>query len=591
MSAEVEEEQMTSRASRLPAWFWEAAALLALLLLYMVTANPHLAGADSGEFVLLSFLPGRAHPSGYPLYVLYLRWISPLFFWAKGEAHAAALATGLVGFGACVGIWRAALGWGAGRMASMIAACCFAVSGQVWLLHVHAEAFALNNMLCAWILWFAAPGAGVRGTWRVGALGLLAGLALSNHHSCVLVAPVGLYGVWLGCKETRRVLPALASGVFALALGLASYLTLLEVESCRYCMVWGDVNDLGGLLDHFLRREYGTFQLSGKGEGTGPLEHWALLALSLLVDFAIFPTLLAAWGVTIMRQQVERAAFYAWFGAFLLCGPLFVAVFDLEPVGALLEIVRRFHALPALFVAIALAFGLQHVFSRYKLAHRDQALLGFGVVLLLVLMNASRLESHHNAVVEAFGEDVVSLVPDGGVLFGSGDAKFLSVQLALATSDPPRDIDFINPNLLRFDWYRARVAPLLGVAPEALDGLESEELLAIARKERGRVYWMNPPEVFLEKSLGTPLGPLLLFDPRGARSCQELITRQARVMASLELSPIVRDPSMSAWSLDAYDDYIRAWLSLASVCERQGDEDGAAKAREAAERLAGGDAR
>ena len=67
MSAEVEEEQMTSRASRLPAWFWEAAALLALLLLYMVTANPHLAGADSGEFVLLSFLPGRAHPSGYPL--------------------------------------------------------------------------------------------------------------------------------------------------------------------------------------------------------------------------------------------------------------------------------------------------------------------------------------------------------------------------------------------------------------------------------------------------------------------------------------------------------------------------------------------
>lgn len=578
-------EQVASGRFRWPSWRWEALALVALLLFYLATANPYLAGADSGEFVLLSFSPGRAHPSGYPLYVLYLRWIAPLFFWARGEAHAAAMATALVGFGACFGVWRAALGWGAGRVASMIAALCFGVSGQVWLLHVHAEAFALNNMLCAWILWFAAPGTNIRGVARVGVLGLFAGLALSNHHSCVLLAPVGLYGVWLGCKEAPRVMPALVLGAFGLTLGLASYLTLLEVESCRTCLVWGDFDDFGGLLDHFLRRDYGTFQLSGKGEGTGALEHWFLLAKSLLLDFAVIPVLLAAWGVKMMWENLDRGAFYAWVAAFFVSGPLFVSVFDLKPTGALLEIVRRFHALPALFVAIALAFGLQQVFSRYKLARRDQVLLGAGLLLMLVLANGSRIASHHNSVVEEFGEDVVSIVPDGGVLFGSGDAKFLSVQLALATSEPARDIDFINPNLLRFAWYRERVAPLLGVDPEALDGVTSRELMNLALEKRGRVYWMNAPTEVVGDVAGQPLGPLLLFEQHASPGCQKLLAHQADVMARLKLSPPTRDASMSAWSLSAYDDYIRAWILIARACEREGDEDGAMRSRGAAEEI------
>jgi hypothetical protein len=44
------------------------------LSLYLSTLGPTVLPADSGEFQFVAWLPGIAHPTGYPLYVL-LGWL------------------------------------------------------------------------------------------------------------------------------------------------------------------------------------------------------------------------------------------------------------------------------------------------------------------------------------------------------------------------------------------------------------------------------------------------------------------------------------------------------------------------------------
>src|SRR6185436_11667230 len=46
---------------------------LCALVVYVAFASPHVVDGDNAEFATLGALGGRAHPSSYPLYVLWLR--------------------------------------------------------------------------------------------------------------------------------------------------------------------------------------------------------------------------------------------------------------------------------------------------------------------------------------------------------------------------------------------------------------------------------------------------------------------------------------------------------------------------------------
>lgn len=104
-------------------WRWIAidrGGLLALaaLIAYLAFASPHIVDGDNAEFSMLGAIGGRAHPSGYPLYVLWLR----LWSWLPGTtaAHTAGLATAILG-ALAVGVLHAACrAWGARPAAATI---------------------------------------------------------------------------------------------------------------------------------------------------------------------------------------------------------------------------------------------------------------------------------------------------------------------------------------------------------------------------------------------------------------------------------------------------------------------------------------
>ncbi|MFB6263674.1 MAG: protein O-mannosyl-transferase family [Bradymonadaceae bacterium] len=165
---------------------------VAFAALYGFSAAPHPLGGDAALFATIFADGGYAHPPGYPLYSLYLMATSWLP--AASPAHGASIATSFLGVGAVVLLHDAARRWGLSRFAAAVAAVSFGIASGVWRYQTQPEVFALNHLIAASILVFAAPDAPAGGVRRAGALGLLAGLGLANHHTIVLVAPVGIYG-------------------------------------------------------------------------------------------------------------------------------------------------------------------------------------------------------------------------------------------------------------------------------------------------------------------------------------------------------------------------------------------------------------
>lgn len=99
----------------------------------------------------------------------------------------------------------------------------------------------------------------------------LCGLALCNQHTAVLFeAPLILWVLWVFRAEAWNVECLVKLGICFFA-GLApyAYLPITAVWNPR-AGSWGDLASVSGFVHHFLRQDYGTFQLYSGGGHSEP---------------------------------------------------------------------------------------------------------------------------------------------------------------------------------------------------------------------------------------------------------------------------------------------------------------------------------
>ncbi|MBE7474837.1 MAG: hypothetical protein DPW09_14255 [Anaerolineae bacterium] len=186
---------------------------LAAFLLYLSTLAPTVLEADGGEFQFVPWLPGIAHPTGYPLYVL-LGWLwthlLPLgeVAWRMNlfSAVLAALAVGLTYAVARQWIDHTLPGvpFPARVLAAAVSAASFAASHTFWSQAIVAEVYALHTLFVAAILWLAVQTLKVLKTFRVSPGRLLAltiGLSLTHHRTVVLLLPALALFLWTGDRR------------------------------------------------------------------------------------------------------------------------------------------------------------------------------------------------------------------------------------------------------------------------------------------------------------------------------------------------------------------------------------------------------
>ncbi len=551
--------------------------------LYATTATRWAQGGDSAEFAAVLARGGVPHPSGYPLYSLWLR----AFAWLPlAPAHAASLATALLGAMAVAGVSWAAERWGASRRAAWLSGLSFALAPVTWRMSTEPEAFVLNAALAALLIGLAAPAEAPRGSWRVGALGLVAGLGLSNHLTIVLLAPIGVFALaWAFCEEGASV-RAMPLGLLAFAVGLTPYVALRFASRGPEVWAWGDTDTWAGLLHHALRRDYGALQHSVAGE-RDVLGHLGQLAWTLVTGNALV-WLLGLGGLARTRIEVpgRRAGAWALGASAALAGPVLVSWSNLSGAELARVLMGRFHLLPLVPLAVLSAMGLDAWSAR--LGERRGALAAVVVVTALTsaALGWSSVREHHRPTVELWTRRVLAHVPERAVIMGTGDARVFPMAYARATRVRP-DVVYIDPWLLHHGWYRAWVSSQLGYAIVEPIG-QSVDTVATARQalDAGRpLYFTNSFATGFDRAFATyPSGPIFRAVPRGAAI--PAVADIERDVAATERDDEAEEVAFGSWGGDLIEWRARGWLWLADAYGDEGDLQARRRAYERARALA-----
>lgn len=574
---------------------WQPAILgLLAFVAYAFTASKYVLGGDNGEFCTLFANGGVAHPPGYPLYVLALR----AFAWLPVDtpARGAAIATAVLAALSVFALERTARSLGADPRASGVFAALYAFSPLAWKLGSSAEVFSSNVLVALALIAVSSPNARFRASRRAGAIALVSGLGLSNHHSIVLLLPVGVYGLFLAFREASKERGRMLALFFAgAALGLSPYLYLYfrATHAAPNQWIWGDVHDARTLVAHFLRAEYGTTELGLANQAREPLAQNQALGRELLVGLLGLP-FLALVGATIAflrgPRQRPRPITLAIALAFVLAGPIFVSLFNLAPRGIGALIVERFHLLPSallcLLGALAMDFALREWIS-VQPWHLAWPIAPLAVQVANVL---PEIGEHNRPTVGLYAENVLRTAPPRLVILGSGDQRLGGFSYANQALGLRRDVVYVSARLLLVPWYRKHSAERLGLTlPEpnagTLDLRQVVDTLLASGRPIALTGLLAPG---ITEGFSTyPLGPLIrVLPPTSPLPDPDALERENRdLFARMEIE--ARAPEdRESFAGRLHDDYARPWLTLAQVFAARGEEQRASTCREQAFALA-----
>jgi hypothetical protein len=571
---------------------------VAVLAVYVWLAPAHIVDGDNAEFATLGAIGGVAHPSGYPLYVLYLRAWSLL---PLEPAHAAAIGTAVIGATTIAVLHAACRTWGARPLAATIAVAIYAAAPVVLRLSTQAEVFALNALVAALVLWLAAERGPVRGAARAGALGLVAGLGLANHLTCIFVAPVGILGIVRAMREalrrsTGRQGIAAAIAIGGLVVGLLPYAYLFVAPDSASS--WTRIDDVRALLHHFVRADYGIGTLSARDHDASAADTLALLARTLAHGwlFVVLAGGLAIVGLRVARRTGEsRAAFATLAASFVLAGPMLIAKFNIPPIDLAIHTNERFHILPSLLLAIPCALAIDHA-GTWLAPRAPAALRSTAVTAVLVLAGFAALVGvrlpqqaamHSPALATGMRNLLGSLPPDAAIIVSTDDLhRGLGYLQALGVR---RDVVVVMWGLVPSDHHRARLARELGVELVA-GGERSADSAAVAERimATGRPLFIDWKQANIAAALPTyPYGLVLRVLPRATAppALDELFAINHALYASYTFGYAVpHDDRVYATHL--HRQYARTWTIIADALGRAGNRDRQAEAIAFAKALA-----
>jgi hypothetical protein len=571
------------------------ALIVVFAAIYLPTTAGSILGHDAAEFATIYADGGYAHPPGYPLYSMYLRAISWLP--VSPPAAGASLATTLVGIAAIVVLYHAIRSWGVGSFAALFGAIAFGLSTDVWVYQTQPEVFALNHLAAATILWLAGPSPPLAGRRRVVALGVVAGLALANHHTIALMAPIGLWGVYRGVREADgSALGTLGLGAASLVAGLAPYAYLPIVHAFDLGWHWGAPTDLQGVLHIFLRQDYGTFRMTTGEEPVGAVVQLGFLARAVPLDMLVVPVLASLVGVGVAFRGDEEAydsrearlRTACLLASFVLVGPVFLSQLTREPNGVNHMLVRRFHLLPQLHIAFLAGLGASGLGQWLPSRATRAAVIGALVVGGLAA-GWPAIQQHHAPSVEQYVRDTFESVPEESVVIGTGDHNAFGSLYYQRALDRRTDVLYLSASMLAHRWYHRRRIRERDIPFEYRGSNVGTDRLFRALFATGRAVFVTRPfhDELLDGWRAVPHGTLIRVYPPDVvpPPPHRAFRKNVELYSDFTITPRP-DAWPTTWSRVVLEDYARTWRTLASSLESTGHRRLARRARQLARQFA-----
>jgi hypothetical protein len=576
----------------------ERGGLLALLAfaVYVWLATPYIVAGDNAEFATIGAVGGVPHPSGYPLYALWLRFWSWLP--ATSPAHAASIATAFLGVMQVIVLRAACRSWGASDPAATIAVAIYAGAPIVLRLHTEAEVFALNGLIAAAVLWFSAQEGPLRGNHRAIALGLAAGLGMANHLTCVLVAPVGLLGIIRAVRESAhpKYVPVLVA-ISGWCVGMTAYLYL--VLTAQRGLSWGHIDGIEDVLGHFLRRDYGGPDQFSPRQGEAPVVA-NIVALMKTVGRTWWwlPAIAAvtATGVLSARRSRfdTRIGWAALATSFAIAGPILAMRFNIKPEGLGLYVCRRFHVLPALLLAPAVAVSVDVAGTRLRritsLARLRSRTVAFVAPLIFVATLASSLPyvaAVHSPAMQRGLENLLTGLPTNAVVVGTSDEHHFGLAYLQEALGRRRDVIVIAWGQVKLPGYRERLAAQTGISIVESGNQPASVALAQQVLASGRPLFIDKYLGNIARAFATyPQGVVFRVVPKGTAppSAEEVFKLNRDLYSRFQLdypTPGPNEEYATAW----HERYAEIWNIIGVALIAEGKRDLAAVAAQYVEAL------
>ena len=271
-------------------WLFAAGLFAGSSLVYLHTLAPSVATIfdDSLEFQLVCYLPGIAHPTGYPLYTL----LGKLFTYLPlGDvAYRVNLMSAFFASLTASILYATLRLLISHRVPALLGAATFALSPVFWSQAVIAEVYTLHAafvaaVLCLLLAWSrrsqmepSEQGGPLRDpTTLLSLLALVYGLSLTHHRTMLLLAPAAVLYIALVDRHlftNRRLLARLALLTVA-PLALYLYLPLRGMTMSSLDGVYE--NTLTGFLSYIAAGSYGIFLRENPLAQSRDLAFYALL--------------------------------------------------------------------------------------------------------------------------------------------------------------------------------------------------------------------------------------------------------------------------------------------------------------------------
>lgn len=493
-------------------------------ILYFVTAARDIVVGDSPEFVIAAATLGVPHSPGYPLFTMLghlfsLLPIGPLPF--RLNLFSVVCDAAAVGI-----VFLTAFRLSQSRLAAAMAALVLAFNPLFWSWSLVAEVFPLNNLLAALliyllVIWHEQP----EHCRSLAAAAFVAGLALTNHQTIVLLGPAVCFLLW----HHRSVLVARPQIVLICAatflLGLLPYAYVPWASAHHPIYNWGDVSSWRDLFALITRQSYGAAHLAQAKYQGGSL----LLRLAALTESigALMGLLLVLGAI----YEYRRLNWYFWFAllAFVFAGPFFTGItnFDLARSPSGLFVLERFFLLPRVVVAPLMALGLVMIAEVVRgyapsMPMPPLRVASGGIVVVLavsVFTNYRQIDQSHNHIARSYAEDLFTTADPDTILLVTGDGPALPPLYLNIIEKVRPDLTLIVAPMLPGDWYVRQLRqrdPRLKIPFDYYDGGQNNlKALVEANPDRPIAIVGPPPDNSLDQNYWPrPRGLLNLVQPK-----------------------------------------------------------------------------
>ncbi|MGE3387036.1 MAG: DUF2723 domain-containing protein [Bdellovibrionales bacterium] len=428
-------------------------------VIFLMTMCRTVPGGDSGELISVAYNLGVAHPPGYPLYTLLAHVATYLpvgsIAWRVNVLSGVfALASGLM-------LYSLVARWLKDRWLGVLAAGIFIFSPLAWRYAVMAEVFSLNNLFVVALLYISLrfceePS----GKWAFVWSGVL-GLACSHHHTIIFLA-LPLFAVLLWRHSKLLLEPKvflLCIGVFAL--GFLPYLYIPWAGQKNLMISWGHTGTWDGFWTHFLRREYGTFQLAtGSRDFMNTFSNLKYYSQDMWLQFLWVGVPLALYGVWYYWRQEKQNAYarlllFAWLFYVLV----FHALANMDLSNRLFyDVQSRFWLLPNIILAIFMVAGLKLLLRRAPAYEKKMKVVLVMLALgLQIGIHYEREDHSRNTVFYDLGKSFLDGLPPNALAFMRGDVYVNSVRYMQSVEKYRPDVMSIPFDLLWWPWARGMI--------------------------------------------------------------------------------------------------------------------------------------